>query len=86
MSEQVRARQQVQELNQQLTRVNADLDSFVYIYLVARRHGELLVVIFTDTNDQPRSAMEHAGSEYSIIAFISTTKEIINQRKYTDET
>jgi signal transduction histidine kinase len=31
VSEQVRARQQVQELNQQLTRVNADLDSFVYM-------------------------------------------------------
>ncbi len=31
VSEQVRARQQVQDLNQQLTRVNADLDSFVYM-------------------------------------------------------
>lgn len=31
VSEQVRARQQVQALNQQLTRVNADLDSFVYM-------------------------------------------------------
>jgi signal transduction histidine kinase len=31
VSEQVRARQQVLDLNQQLTRVNADLDSFVYM-------------------------------------------------------
>ncbi|OUJ72169.1 sensor histidine kinase [Hymenobacter crusticola] len=31
VSEQVLARQQVQALNQQLTRVNADLDSFVYM-------------------------------------------------------
>jgi len=31
VSEQVRARQQMQDLNQQLTRVNADLDSFVYM-------------------------------------------------------
>jgi PAS domain-containing protein len=31
VSEQVQARQQVQDLNQQLTRVNADLDSFVYM-------------------------------------------------------
>jgi signal transduction histidine kinase len=31
-----------------------------YFYLVARRHGELLVVSFTDTNDQPRSAVEEA--------------------------
>jgi len=31
VSEQVLARQQVQVLNQQLTRVNADLDSFVYM-------------------------------------------------------
>jgi signal transduction histidine kinase len=31
VSEQVRARLQVQHLNQQLTRVNADLDSFVYM-------------------------------------------------------
>ncbi|UOQ69352.1 PAS domain-containing protein [Hymenobacter volaticus] len=31
VSEQVQARQQVQALNQQLTRVNADLDSFVYM-------------------------------------------------------
>jgi signal transduction histidine kinase len=31
VSEQVQARQQVLELNQQLTRVNADLDSFVYM-------------------------------------------------------
>jgi signal transduction histidine kinase len=31
VSEQVKARQQVQDLNQQLTRVNADLDSFVYM-------------------------------------------------------
>jgi signal transduction histidine kinase len=31
VTEQVRARQQVLDLNQQLTRVNADLDSFVYM-------------------------------------------------------
>jgi signal transduction histidine kinase len=31
VSEQVKARQQVLDLNQQLTRVNADLDSFVYM-------------------------------------------------------
>ncbi len=31
-----------------------------YFCLVARRHGELLVVSFTDTNDQPRSAVEEA--------------------------
>lgn len=31
VSEQVRAREQVLDLNQQLTRVNADLDSFVYM-------------------------------------------------------
>jgi len=31
-----------------------------YFYLVARRHGELLVVSFTDTNDQPRSVVEEA--------------------------
>jgi PAS domain S-box-containing protein len=31
-----------------------------YFHLVARRHGELLVVSFTDTNDQPRSAVEEA--------------------------
>jgi signal transduction histidine kinase len=31
-----------------------------YFYLVARRSGERLVVSFTDTNDQPRSAVEEA--------------------------
>jgi len=31
-----------------------------YFHLVARRSGELLVVSFTDTNDQPRSAVEEA--------------------------
>jgi PAS domain-containing protein len=31
-----------------------------YFYLVARRHGELLVVSFSDTNDQTRSAVEEA--------------------------
>jgi len=31
-----------------------------YFFLVARRNGDLLVVSFTDTNDQPRSAVEEA--------------------------
>jgi PAS domain S-box-containing protein len=31
-----------------------------YFHLVARRSGERLVVSFTDTNDQPRSAVEEA--------------------------
>jgi len=34
-----------------------------YCYLVARRSGELLVVSFTDTNDQSRSAVEEALRE-----------------------
>jgi PAS domain-containing protein len=37
------------------------LDGF--FHLVARRHGELLVVSFTDTNDQPRSVVETALRE-----------------------
>jgi signal transduction histidine kinase len=31
-----------------------------YFHLVAQRHGPLLVVSFTDTNDQPRTAVEEA--------------------------
>jgi PAS domain S-box-containing protein len=31
-----------------------------YFYLAAQRSGEVLVVSFTDTNDQPRSAVEEA--------------------------
>ena len=52
-----------------------------YFHLAARRHGPLLVVSFTDVNDQPRSAVEYALHQ-SQTSELATRAEAGRQRFY----